>query len=64
MNDTEREQWVNNDESLYNSWKHSRLSMTKFVRSNRAEIDSHIIKTIGYNPSKETSKPTTNAWMF
>lgn len=42
MNDTERERWVLNDEFLYNRWKRSRLSMRKFVRTEREDIDSYI----------------------
>ncbi|MFA5307620.1 MAG: hypothetical protein WC365_09285 [Candidatus Babeliales bacterium] len=64
MNDSEREQWVNNDESLYNDFKHSRLSMTKFVRSNRAEIDRNIIKVIGYDPCKKQKSNLKQFWMF
>ena len=55
MNDTEREQWVNNDESLYNSWKHSRQSLRDFIRLNRANIDQYINQILnkepeGFNP--------------
>lgn len=42
MNNREREDWVNNDEGLYNWWKSSRMSMTKFLKENRAEIDEVI----------------------
>lgn len=44
MNDTERENWVNNDEGLYNWWQGSRLSMREFVRQNRKDIDKVIEK--------------------
>lgn len=38
-NDAERQQWIDNDEGLYN-WKRSTgLSMREFIRQNRAEID-------------------------
>jgi hypothetical protein len=46
MNDTERAQWVDNDEGLYN-WKRStRLPMREFLRQNRAEIDAAISRVI------------------
>ncbi len=42
MNSTEREQWISNDEGLYDWWKSSRLSMREFIRQHRAEIDAAI----------------------
>ncbi len=42
MNNTEREQWIDNDEGLYDWWKSSRLSKREFIRQNRAEIDAAI----------------------
>ena len=39
MNDTEREQWIDNDEGLYNWRRSERLSMREFIRKNREEID-------------------------
>lgn len=42
MNDTEREEWVNNDEGLYLWWKSSRVGITTFIRQNRKEIDQAI----------------------
>ena len=39
MNDTEREQWLDNDEGLYNGWRSSGLSKRLFIRENRVEID-------------------------
>ena len=39
MNDTERVQWVDNDEGLYRWWRTSRQSKRAFIRHNRAEID-------------------------
>ena len=45
-NDNEREQWVNNDEGLYDMYKrwrrHNKGGMRGFIRANRAEIDSLI----------------------
>lgn len=42
MNNTEREQWIDNDEGLYNWWKRSKLSKRKFIQESRAEIDEAI----------------------
>lgn len=42
LNDDERGQWISNDEGLYNWWRSSRLSLRKFIRQNRAEIDAAI----------------------
>jgi hypothetical protein len=42
MNNQEREQWIQNDEGLYNWWKRSRTSLRVFIRENRAEIDAAI----------------------
>lgn len=42
MNNTDREQWIDNDEGLYNWWKSSRLSKRAFIKENRAAIDEAI----------------------
>ena len=42
MNNSEREQWIANDEGLYNWKRQSRLSMREFIKQNRAEIDAAI----------------------
>jgi hypothetical protein len=42
MNDSEREQWVDNDEGLYNLMRRSRLGKRRWVRENPALIDSVI----------------------
>jgi hypothetical protein len=41
-NDEEREQWIANDEGLYDWQRKSGLSMRAFIRANRAEIDAAI----------------------
>jgi len=52
MNDDERENWVNNNEPLYNSWRSTRprLSIREFVKQNRATIDSAITRELGRPP--------------
>ena len=39
INDEERRLWIDNDEGLYNWQPSSGLSMRKFIRENREEID-------------------------
>lgn len=52
LNDTDRAQWIANDESLYNWQRESRLSMRAFIRANRTELDQ-IIKTVRDAPPRE-----------
>jgi hypothetical protein len=42
INDTDRDQWIDNDEGLYNLWKRSRLAKRAFIRANRDLIDGAI----------------------
>lgn len=42
MNNTERAQWIDNDEGLYRWWKSSRQSKRQFIQENREEIDQAI----------------------
>lgn len=46
MNDTEREQWIDNDEGLYDWWRQSRKSKREFIRANRDEIDAAIAPVV------------------
>jgi len=46
-NDTERAQWIDNDEGLYNWWRGSRQSKRDFIRANRADIDAAIDNVVG-----------------
>lgn len=46
MNDSERESWVMNDMGLYTMWQDTKLSMRKFVREYRIEIDIYIKQII------------------
>lgn len=47
MNNQDREQWIDNDEGLYNWWKRSKLSKRKFIQENRTEIDEAINNMLG-----------------
>lgn len=51
LNDSERAQWIDNDEGLYLWKKSTRLSMRQFIRENRAEIDACINRALGRKPS-------------
>lgn len=43
MNNNDREQWVNNDEGLYNEKRRSGMSMRNFIKANKELIDEVII---------------------
>ena len=55
MNDTEREQWVQNDQALYNWWRGSRLSMRKFLRKYRVQLDNFIVEQLNRGPERTGS---------
>jgi hypothetical protein len=42
INDDDRQQWVDNDEGLYDMYRASGLSMRLFIRKNRRIIDACI----------------------
>ena len=42
INDSDRSQWIDNDEGLYSWWRRSRQSKRAFIRENKAEIDAAI----------------------
>lgn len=42
LNDSDRSQWIDNDEGLYNWWRSSHQPKREFIRENRAELDSCI----------------------
>lgn len=46
LNNSEREQWIDNDEGLYNWWRSSRLSKREFIKQNRDEIDAAINRVL------------------
>ena len=52
MNNTERTNWIDNDEGLYNWWRTSGLSKRNFIKENREEIDRCINNVLnGYKPA-------------
>lgn len=57
MNNGEREQWIMNDEGLYNWWKSSRVSLHLFIRENREELDRVIAAALHRGPSRNPGHP-------
>jgi hypothetical protein len=49
VNDTDRAQWIDNDEGLYDWWRSSRQSKRVFIRENRAEITAAINAVLNGN---------------
>lgn len=47
MNDDDRAGWVLNDEYLYYVWKSHRISLSRFVRENRAYLTEYINQKLG-----------------
>lgn len=47
MNNTDRSQWIDNDEGLYCWWKSSKLSKAQFIKENKEEIDKAINNVLG-----------------
>ncbi len=60
LNDREREQWVRNDEGLYNWWKSTRLSMREFLRKVRPELDKSILEAINSPATNKTWRDYCN----
>jgi hypothetical protein len=48
------EQWVDNDESLYDWWRRSRQGKRAFVRENRAELTRAIVAVRDAPPREKT----------
>jgi hypothetical protein len=46
MNDAEREQWIDNDEGLYDLWRRAGLSKREFLRRNRGDVDAAILPVL------------------
>jgi hypothetical protein len=47
LTNDDREDWVNNDEGLYDWWQASGLSIRAFIRQNRELIDEAINNVVG-----------------
>lgn len=54
INDEDRQQWCNNDESLYYWQRASALSRRDFIRSNRGQIDAHIRRVTGQHDTQRS----------
>jgi hypothetical protein len=46
LTDSDRADWIDNEEGMYLWWKESRLSKREFVRKHRAEIDEIIARVM------------------
>lgn len=57
MNDTERREWVGNDEFLYREARRYRGGITKYIRDNREEIDA-MINAVLNNERQPHTGPT------
>jgi hypothetical protein len=52
MNDSDRAEWIDNDEGLYDWWRFSRQSKRNFIRANREELTRYIeLVTSGQQPA-------------
>lgn len=49
LNDSERKLWIDNDEYLYNWSRKSPLSITKFIKKYKVEIDNYINGNLSHN---------------
>jgi hypothetical protein len=50
MNDTDREDWVRNDEALYRWWRSTEQGIISFVRENRAMLTKYINQMLHKEP--------------
>lgn len=46
LTNADREEWINNDEGLYNWQRRSRQSMRAFIKANKAEIDAAVCRVL------------------
>ena len=53
LNDADRSEWIDNDESLYNWWRSSRVSKRAFIKENRAELDAAIRSVRDRKPGRD-----------
>ena len=52
LNNSDREQWIDNDEGLYLWWKSTKLSKRKFIQENKAELDALIKAQLTRKPQR------------
>jgi len=52
MNNTEREQWIDNDEGLYHWWRTSGMGKMRFIREHKAELDACINNALNREPGR------------
>lgn len=54
INNSDREQWIDNDEGLYSWWRSSRMSKREFIKANKVEIDAAIRSVLDAPPREKT----------
>lgn len=54
LNDTDRDQWIDNDETLYHWYITQGLSRRDFIRAHRFELDQHINAVLSKSPREKT----------
>jgi hypothetical protein len=52
LNDKDLAQWIDNDEGLYNWWRGSRMAKGKFIKENRAELQTLIRAVLERKPGR------------
>lgn len=50
LNDSDRAQWIDNDEGLYNWWRSSHMSKSAFIKENRKELTDLILAYLNKPP--------------
>ncbi len=45
------DQWIDNDEGLYNWWRSAHQSKRDFIRDNRAELEACICRALNAKPA-------------
>jgi hypothetical protein len=51
LSDSDRAQWVDNDEGLYNWWRSERCSKKEFIMRNRARLTDYINRVLDRDPA-------------
>lgn len=53
LNTEDLNQWIDNDEGLYNWWKGSRQSKRQFIQENRQELKDCILGFLNRKPAEK-----------
>lgn len=55
MNDTERSQWIDNDEWLYNQWRATGMTKRAFIDEYRHNITTYVSTLRNRKPGESTT---------